>query len=293
MAFEPFFLPVASGRRFCLLHRLDDGIPVRGAVVYVHPFAEEMNKSRRMAALQGRAMAAAGYLVLQIDLLGCGDSSGDFAEATWDGWVADVVAACAWLRQQTPVELWLWGLRAGCLLACAAAIPAGVGRFLFWQPVISGKQFLQQFLRLKVAGEMLAGEGKGLMERLRGELAQGKSIEVAGYAVSPALTNGLEQAELALPASAVRVEWLEVSAMISGDLSPAAAMRLEKWKAQGHAARGVVVQGPSFWQTTEIEECPALITATLEAMALDFMDSGRHRNDEATPPVVPAQAGTQ
>jgi alpha/beta superfamily hydrolase len=42
--------------------------------------AEELNKSRHVAAAQARAFAAAGYSVLQIDLYGCGDSSGDFGE---------------------------------------------------------------------------------------------------------------------------------------------------------------------------------------------------------------------
>ena len=67
-------------------------------MVYIHPFAEEMNKARRMAALQSRALAAAGFDVLQIDLLGCGDSSGDFGDATWNDWVNDVVHGCRWLR---------------------------------------------------------------------------------------------------------------------------------------------------------------------------------------------------
>ena len=49
---EAFFLPgSAAGGRFCLLtHAVD---PV-GTLIFVHPFAEEMNKSRRMAALQAR-----------------------------------------------------------------------------------------------------------------------------------------------------------------------------------------------------------------------------------------------
>ena len=73
-------------------------------MLYIHPFAEEMNKSRRMAALQSRALAQAGYAVLQIDLLGCGDSSGDFGDATWQSWVSDVVLGCQWLRSQNPTQ---------------------------------------------------------------------------------------------------------------------------------------------------------------------------------------------
>ena len=70
-----FFLPDArGGQRFCI-HHAAQGPVRRGQVVYVHPFTEEMNKSRRMAALQSRALAGAGFSVLQIDLAGCGDLS--------------------------------------------------------------------------------------------------------------------------------------------------------------------------------------------------------------------------
>ena len=50
---EAFFLPSPehpAGQRFCIYHP-PQGATVRALVVYVHPFAEEMNKSRRMAAL--------------------------------------------------------------------------------------------------------------------------------------------------------------------------------------------------------------------------------------------------
>ena len=125
---DPLFLqvePGPCGRRFALHHR--PAGPPRGLVVYVHPFAEEMNKSRRMAALQSRALAEAGFAVLQVDLMGCGDSDGELLDASWAQWVGDVVFACGWLRQQYPhsgtdtVPLWLWGLRAGALLAADAA----------------------------------------------------------------------------------------------------------------------------------------------------------------------------
>lgn len=108
----------------------------------------------------GVAMAAEGYLVLQIDLLGCGDSSGDFGEASWDAWVGDVVSACAWLRQQTDALMWL-GLRTGCLLASVRRPGDWTALSIYCSGSRSfPEKHLQQFLRLKVAGEMLAGEGK-------------------------------------------------------------------------------------------------------------------------------------
>lgn len=266
MAPEAFFLPAATGQRFCLYHAASNS-PPKGAVLYLHPFAEEMNKARRMAALQARMLAEHGYDVLQIDLFGCGDSSGDFGDATWQGWQQDVIDAHRWLRDRSQAPLWLWGLRTGCLLAAQAATrldePANL---LFWQPIASGKQFLQQFLRLKVAGGMMSGEGKGVMESLKGQLAAGQPIEIAGYALSAEMARGLEAAELLPPPGLGRVVWLELSTRADATLSPASLKRLEQWQAAGFSARGAVLPGPTFWQTTEIEEAPALLTATLAAL---------------------------
>ena len=41
--FDAFFLPAAGGERFCVFHPAS-GVPA-GSVLYVHPFAEEMNLS--------------------------------------------------------------------------------------------------------------------------------------------------------------------------------------------------------------------------------------------------------
>lgn len=282
---EAFFLPSpspAGGQRFCIYHRAE-GNSVRGQVLYVHPFAEEMNKSRRMAAMQARALATAGYAVLQIDLLGCGDSSGDFGDATWSAWVEDVLAAHQWLRSQPapgegagagsnePVPLWLWGLRAGCLLAVAAArkLPEPC-HFLFWAPSLAGKPLLQQFLRLKLAGDMLAGNAKGVMDGMRTELAAGNAVEVAGYAINPDLASGLEQANLNPPAASARVEWLELSTRNPAALTHVTVQAQARWQQAGHTVHSHLVIGPSFWQTAELEDAPALISATIAAITGRF-----------------------
>lgn len=268
MTFEAFYLPTSAGQRFCLFHPADDSAVQHGAVVYVHPFAEEMNKSRRMASLQAKAMASSGYSVLQIDLHGCGDSSGDFGDATWEAWIEDVMQACYWLKKRSSSPLWLWGLRTGCLLAGEVADRIGQSsNLLLWQPVVSGKQFLQQFLRLKIAGGIQSGESKGQMERMRAQLAQGKSLEISGYQLSSELSQGLEQAELLSSVHCSRIEWIELSGNPDGSISPLARTRLDKWQAEGRNARGHLINGPAFWQTAEIAECPALIEASIQIMA--------------------------
>ena len=258
------------GARFAVLHR-----PVaacRGLVVYAHPFAEEMNKSRRMAALAARAMAGQGWAVLMPDLLGCGDSPGDFGDATWAGWVDDIVQASQWLRQtSTPgAPLALWGLRAGALLATAAAARLGdVQRLLLWQPATSGKLVLNQFLRLQMASELVGGEerNKGLNDSPKARLAAGHVVELAGYRIAPALAHGLEQALLPPSPPVRQVDWLEVSTRDPATLAPASASTVAAWQQAGCAVRSQVVDGPAFWQTTEIEDAPALVRATLHALS--------------------------
>ena len=278
---EAFFLPSTvpgQGQRFCLFYQ-PNGPRTLGLVVYVHPFAEEMNKSRRMAALQSRAFANAGYAVLQIDLLGCGDSSGDFGDATWQTWVNDVVQACQWVRQRAgspdskgrEAPLWLWGLRAGSLVARdAAAHLSEPCNFLFWQPPASGKPMLQQFLRLKVAGDMLGGQGKGIMEGLRQQLDAGSSVEIAGYMVASALALGLEQAQLVPPGTQApsHLVWIELSTREDGALTPVSAKTLAQWQTAGWQVESQVVNGPAFWQTSEIETTPALISASVTDLSL-------------------------
>lgn len=276
---EVFFLPSGAGQRFCLFHPTQTGA-IRGLVLYIHPFAEEMNKSRRMAAIQARALAGTGYSVLQIDLLGCGDSSGDFGDATWDEWINDVALGLRCLRERSGIDgqpmdgvpVWLWCLRTGCLLAVDAAKRIDERfNFLFWQPPTSGKALLQQFLRLKIAGDLGSGQGKTVMEDMRKELRGGSAVEIGGYMLGSGLANGLESSQLD-PSSLQtggRVEWLEVSTRDGASLSPMAAKTIELWQSQGFHVRGRLVHGPSFWHTTEIEDAPDLIVKTLKALSVD------------------------
>jgi len=266
-AAETFLLPVDTGFRFCLLHRPDAGVRLRGALVVAPPFAEELNKSRRMLALAARALAADGCAVLQMDFLGCGDSSNDFGDATWDGWIDDVVRAHDWLAARFDAPLWIWGVRAGALLATAALDRlARHPQLLLWQPVVAGRQHLVQFLRVQMAGAMLRdgaqpAKAQALIERLHA----GEVLEVGGYTLAPPLALGLHAADLSLPASfRGRIACLEVTS--NAEVTPAVAARAGQWTREGRTFSAQAVDGPPFWQTTEMAVAPALIGATLRAL---------------------------
>lgn len=274
-----FFLSARHGQRYCLFHAAH-GMP-HGLVLHVHAFAEELNKTRRMAALQARGLAIAGFAVLQIDLLGCGDSDGDFGDARWDIWVEDLLQACSWLVDADPrhaaLPLWLWGVRAGSLLAADAA--RAMDRpchLLLWQPAFAdGAAQLQQFLRLRLAADMLAapgaaGRGNGAMEALRRQLTQGETLQIAGYSLHPTLAAGLEASKLIPPAAAGadrRLVWLETTTAAAPALSPLCTRTLERWKQAGWQTHGEAVHGPAFWQSAEMEEAPLLLSATTAALS--------------------------
>ena len=265
-----FFLPQPDGLRLCVHHApASAAAPARAAVVYVPPFGEEMNKSRRMASLQSRALAQAGCAVLQIDLKGCGDSSGDLGDVRWDDWLADVQAAADWLTQHYPTApLWLWGLRAGALLAAEAAqARAQAPQLLFWQPLLAGKTQVQQLLRLKAAAHLSDGAAaKAAMAQLRAALAAGETVNVAGYPLPGALAQALEAATLARPPAGSRLRWFELSTRPEATLMPASSQWLAASQTASTDVQARVLSGPAFWQSTEIEEAQSLLSATVQAV---------------------------
>ncbi len=303
---QPFFLSVSGRSRFCLYHPPElAGAASRGAIVYIHPFAEEMNFSRHMAALQSRMLAAQGYAVLQIDLLGCGDSAGDFSEASWSAWVADIIAAARWMQSHRIIHnptdstepLIFWGLRVGCLLAteAASALDEPVD-FLFWQPVLSGEAYWRQFRRLEVAAKAvvaraLENDSDARKNKPESVAENTPEIEIAGYRVSPALVAGLSASHLALPVNTRRVSCIEVSAWQaldesntnslplphslpnSSSMSPSLAAAVDAWREQGTSVRCAVVPGTAFWQIAEAEDCPPLRAATVQLLTEGRDDS--------------------
>lgn len=249
----PFFLPASGGQRFCLLHMPPSGRPPRGGIVYLHPLAEEMNKSRHVAAAQARAFARAGYSVLQIDLYGCGDSSGDFADARWAIWRNDVHLACAWLAPRVDGPLTLWGLRLGALLALdlAQAPPVPLERLLLWQPELDGRRCLDRFLRLHLAAQMLRG-GAGSVSELRAALAAGQPVEVAGYCLSAALARELDAVAPGPPS--VPAYWLQYAP--AGQLPARAAQQAARWRDAGAAIHLDSFGDGAFWQGEQPDSQP-------------------------------------
>lgn len=259
------FVAAARGQRFRLVIEPAAGGLVRGTVVLAHAFAEEMNKTRRMCARMAALLASDGWRVVQLDLAGCGDSSGEFREATWETWVADLDAELAGADAQLP--LWLWCVRAGALLAPALLAGRPGLNLLLWQPATVGSQHLQQFLRLH-AGARIVGSAKSAGELTPAQqLRAGKAVEVGGYELSPALAAGMEQASFDVPAGhRGQVLWFDVVADDPPQPSPASLRMADRLRGRGLSLQLEAVHGLPFWQTQEIEENEMLLARTRSPM---------------------------
>lgn len=268
----PFFFNVDPGTRFCLYHAPSKSVPARGAILYVHPFAEEMNKTRRMASQQARAFAAMGFAVLQMDLFGCGDSCGDFHSGRWEQWKRDLAVAADWLANRTSGPLHLWGVRLGALLALDFATTRQVDSVILWQPFVSGRTCINQFLRLRLAAGMDSDNPQAphSTAALRAELAVAGKLEVAGYELDAAMVRGIDACDAAsLKLLPCTVHWFASGASAARKLSPSAARLAERWAPLGVKLHFQPVDGIPFWATTDIAECPALLAATVAVFSPD------------------------
>jgi hypothetical protein len=97
-------------------------------------------------------------------------------------------------------------------------------------------------------------------------LAAGELPEIAGYKLSAALASGLEAASLQTPRRPSQAVWLEVSTLENASPSPVLATAAQRWQTANSPVKLMQVQGPAFWQTSEIEDAPNLLEATLNAI---------------------------
>ena len=99
-------------------------------------------------------------------------------------------------------------------------------------------------------------------------MAEGRVLEIAGYALHPEMAAAIDAIKLGALSPAVRqVDWLEVSAQTDPQVTPASRRVIETWRGKGIEVRDAGVTGESFWSTLEITECAALLDATDASLA--------------------------
>jgi exosortase A-associated hydrolase 2 len=275
---EAFFLDGKAGRLCCVYHP-PQGVDLkpasaRRAMLLIPPFAEELNMSRHTFARLARRLAKSGIGVLLVDLYGTGDSEGDFHDARWQIWRDDVLAGISWLIARGHDSVDLLGLRLGGVLAMDAAKlgSAQIDRIVLWNPVTSGRNHVNQFLRLRTLGGISGDEmARETTKELRALLTGGQMIDVLGYRFSPPLAKDLDTLNLAEfgAACTANVDWFEVTGENANGFSPGSSRILDVWLEKGVRVAAHPVLDKPFWALQGIEPHwgDGLITATVGALS--------------------------
>jgi exosortase A-associated hydrolase 2 len=258
-----------SGRRGALfsLHRAPQMVNAGSHCIVVAPsFAEEMNRCRYMCTMLAREITRHNCGYLAIDLHGTGDSAGDFSDADWDTWRHDLVTACNYAKELGYERITFLGIRLGALLAMEALQDVTcVHRIILWQPVISGKTALTQFMRIRIAASLERDENGGTIAEFERQLERGQHVQVAGYDVSPALYKAIQSARLDSSSDyqKVPIAWFNTLASEERKTPRMELDFLERWRDSGADISYSTVIGPSYWAVHERTLAPGLVDATV------------------------------
>lgn len=240
----------------------------RASILFLHPFAEEMHKSRRTVAMQARILAKSGFNVMLLDLSGCGDSSGSFVECSWKSWLKDAEFAANYLATRWGVPVILWGLRLGALLACELSQQiTSAQQLLLWQPALNGEQHIDQFLRTESASMALKGQSGFDRTALWNELRAGRTLNVAGYELSPQLTSEISKIRLHDLTPGCPAIWLDIGKPAGQIPNPACQNVLSSWQQQEVQVTFKSVSGEFFWRNMDAGDSPELLTVTRDVLS--------------------------
>lgn len=262
----PFFLDGTRGRIYCLSIEAINPPQRIPPVLFIPPFAEEMNKSRHLFRSLAQLLVESGVNSVLFDFFGTGDSEGDFSDATWDSWIEDLSLLHNWLVQDANSRISIVTLRSGALLAVdfIQKFSPRIDKLVFLAPVVKGENYLSQFLRLRIAAEMAESKsGKATVNSLKEKLQSGESVEIAGYSLSPSLAQGMIDCAIKetslLGQSIGTINWIE---LLAEETRPVPVVNKQVVEQLAAASLPITLHkfcGPAFWSATELVELPELL----------------------------------
>lgn len=232
------------------------------SVLILPSLFEELNLCRAVVAKQAQKMATNGAVVYCLDYYGCGDSEGEIEQANVQIWQQNIIDTLEWIKGKGAGTIDLWAIRFGALLAMNTlehwAGSSVEPTILMWKPVLKGKQFMTQFLRLKQANSMMQGTEK---VNWREKILSGETTEVAGYEITAELLSSIDK--LAFPTEipdSISVHWFELAAK---SITPAVIKQTSTWCQDRIHLQNF--EGSAFWAIPEIFSQPELQSPSLVA----------------------------
>ena len=134
---RPVIIPYEGQNMVGMLH-IPDNLKQNAWVVMIHGIGDTKVENHRMFVKMARRLIKHGIGSLRIDLIGCGDSEGDFEDMTISGQIEQTIACVDWLREKysESSKIGLLGFSlGGCVTACASARIKGTRTLVLWSPV--------------------------------------------------------------------------------------------------------------------------------------------------------------
>jgi exosortase A-associated hydrolase 2 len=258
------------GSRLLTLH-YQPSTRLKAHIIYIPPFGEEMNRCRALVAEQSRQFADLGYSCTTVDLFGTGDSEGELQDTSFDIWHENIDLVIETLLQVEDAPVILWGLRLGGLLALDFAIRSTrpIQDIILWQPVNSGKRFVKQLLRQRVAalvGKDLPPETTG---QIRALLEAGEKIEVSGYTVGDSLMSDIENCDLLGMETLCtgKIHWLENTSDLEQPVGTASLKIIDQLQDQHNNVEVHRFTDPPLWQLHKRDSAPELLEITAKLLS--------------------------
>ncbi|HEV2130119.1 MAG TPA: alpha/beta fold hydrolase, partial [Longimicrobiaceae bacterium] len=156
-----------------------------------YPYGQEYIRAHRSFVQLAVRLANRGFPVLRFDYFGCGDSPGATEEGRVARWLEDIAVAAQEIRARSGAgRLCLAGLRLGGTLATLAATArGGVDSLVLWDPVASGRAYLDELRALQA--ELLRFAYVDPKHRMGADLD-----EVLGFPLPAPMRGEIEQLDL-------------------------------------------------------------------------------------------------
>lgn len=166
---NPFFFGRADRPLFGLYTPARGGVPTARSVLLCYPAGPEYMRAHRAFRQLNTLLNRAGMNVLRFDYSCTGDSGGAGAEATYEDWLSDIGVAIEELKDNAMADrVDVVGLRWGATLAAqACAERDDVDRLVMWDPIISGRSYLDAHLGETRPSGTVGVEGFPFSQELR------------------------------------------------------------------------------------------------------------------------------
>ena len=239
------------------------------SVIFVPPFAEEMNRSKRMYVLCARLLADAGIHSICFDFAGTGDSSGEWGDFDYSDWKNNLINVYQYAKKSTP-NVSLITLRDSALISLDLIKQAEiqVNKCVLWDPMDSGEVLTRQLIRMKIANAMTSDFKKITTQEVLDGIEQAGYLEVAGYHISSDLMTSLKSQKISDSIEAVltstSLHWM-TTGKSSSSTNQSLPFCLSKLDLDDNMLAQLTIHSVNdvrFWMQQEVTISPLLLRET-------------------------------